>query len=239
MGSEGVTSPLDNWAYGLTGRLLRSTVQGVLLFPLIRFLTPSTVRGREHLHDIEGPVIITANHVSHLDTPVVLNSLPRRIRRRVVVAAAKDYFYKGRLKGTLVSLSLATFPFDREQGSRDSLSQTRSFLEAGWSLLIFPEGTRSPSGELGRVRSGAAVLAADVDIPIVPIYVHGLANVMPKGTSAPLPGGTVVDIGRPLQPEPGEDVPVLRARIEKALRELSEEAPPWGKREQVDGDLRA
>lgn len=221
-------SVLQGWAYGPAGRFLRSCVQGALLFPIVRFLTPVALRGRERLAGLKGPVIVTANHVSHLDTPVVLIALPRSIRRRLLVAAAKDYFYSGRVKGALVSLSLATYPFDREEGSRDSIAQTEKLLEKGWSLLIFPEGTRSPTGELGRVRSGAAVLASTCRVPVLPIYVHGLAKVMPKGTAAPLPGGVVVDIGSPIEAQAGESVPDLRDRIEGALRGLAQQAPEWG-----------
>jgi 1-acyl-sn-glycerol-3-phosphate acyltransferase len=180
------------------------------------------------MRGLEGPVILAANHVSHLDTPVVLRVLPRGIRRRVVVAAAKDYFYRGRLRGSLVSLSLATFPFDRGEGSRQSLAETRALLEAGWSLLIFPEGTRSPRGELGRVRTGVAVLASQVGVPVLPIFVHGLASVMPKGAAAPLPGGVVVDVAEPIRPRPGQDVSALRDRIQAALRGLAAQAPEWG-----------
>jgi 1-acyl-sn-glycerol-3-phosphate acyltransferase len=228
VGSRGAATPGSQWVYGPVGRLFRSVLQGAFLFPLVRFLTPITVRGREHMRELESPTIVAANHVSHLDTPVVLRVLPRRIRNQLVVAAAKDYFYRGRFKGALISLSLATFPFDREEGSRDSLAQTRALLEDGRSLLVFPEGTRSPSGKLGPVRSGVAVLALQVGAPILPIFVHGLAKVMPKGTTAPLPGGVVVDVAEPIRPRRGEDVAALRDRVEGALRGLAHKAPDWG-----------
>jgi 1-acyl-sn-glycerol-3-phosphate acyltransferase len=220
--------PLDSWVYGPAGRALRAVVQGTLLFPAVGFLTPTTVRGSDRLKLVRGPVIVAANHVSHLDTPVVLRALPRRIRNRLVVAAAKDYFYRSKARGLLVSLSLATFPFDREGGSRESLARTRSLVERGWSLLLFPEGTRSPSGELGRVRTGVAVLSSQTGAPVMPLYVHGLDRVMPKGTSAPLPGGVVVDVGEPIEPREGEDPSVLRDRVESALRALAANEPRWG-----------
>lgn len=228
MGVEAEKAVLDGWTYGPVGQLLRAFLQGVFLFPIVRYVTPIALRGKERLVGLSGPVIVAANHVSHLDTPVVLIALPRRIRRRLVVAAAKDYFYSGRVKGLLVSLALATYPFDREEGSRDSIAETEAMLRRGWSLLIFPEGTRSPTGKLGSVRSGAAVLASACDVPVLPVYVHGLAKVMPKGTAAPLPGGVVVDVGDPVHPETGESIPALRDRIEAALRGLSEQMPQWG-----------
>lgn len=219
---------VDGWAFGAPARVARSALQRALLFPLLRFVTPVAVRGKERVRDATGPFIVVANHVSHLDTPVVLRSLPAELRRRVVVAAARDYFYRGRLRGALVSVSLATFPFDRGEGSRESLRQCRALLERGWSLLIFPEGTRSPTGELGRIRHGPAVLAASAGVPVLPLYVHGLGEVMPKGTRAPLPGGVVVDVGEPIHPRPAEDVASLHRRVEAALRAMSRDRPRWG-----------
>lgn len=227
---------VDSWAYGPVARLARSILQALVLFPVLRLLTPMAVRGGGRLKEAGGPFIVAANHVSHLDTPILLRTLPRRLRRRLVVAAAKDYFYRGKLRGSLVSLSLATFPFDRAQGSRESLRQCASLLESGWSLLLFPEGTRSAGGELGRVRRGVAVLAISTGVPVLPLYVHGLADVMPKGSLAPLPGGVVVDVGEPLPPRPEDDVDSFRDRVEVALRSLSEQRPSWGAREGSDAE---
>lgn len=216
------------WVHGPVGRALRSALQRAIVFPLLRVVTPVTVRGSENLGGVGNPVIAVANHVSHLDTPVVLRALPGRVRRRLVVAAAKDYFYRSRLRGTLVALSMATVPFDRGEGSRDSLDQCETLLRSGRSLLIFPEGTRSVTGELGPIRRGVAVLATHTGVPVLPLFVHGLAQVMPKGGVAPLPGGVVVDVGDVVSPEPGEDVPAFRDRVEAALRELSARRPVWG-----------
>jgi 1-acyl-sn-glycerol-3-phosphate acyltransferase len=227
---------VESWAYGAPARVARSILQGLVLFPILRLLTPVAVRGGERLQDTEGPFIVAANHVSHLDTPILLRTLPRRLRRRLVVAAAKDYFYRGRIRGSLVSLSLATIPFDRDQGSRESLRQCRSLLQRGWSVLLFPEGTRSPSGEMSRVRRGVAVLAISTGAPVLPVYVHGLADVMPKGSFAPLPGGVVVDVGEPVHLRADDEVESFRDRVEAALRALSEQRPDWGAHDEADAE---
>lgn len=219
---------VDGWAYAAPARVARAMLQTLVLFPVLRFVVPVQVRGRRHLRAVVPPVIVVANHVSHLDTPVVLRALPRRIRSRMVVAAAKDYFYRRRVIGALVSLSLATIPFDRDKGSAESLRQCRGLLDRGWSLLLFPEGTRSASGELGRVRHGVSVLAVGAGVPVLPVYVHGLSDVMPKGTAAPLPGGVLVAAGEPLRPAPGDDVKDFHARVEEGLRTLAARAPSWG-----------
>jgi 1-acyl-sn-glycerol-3-phosphate acyltransferase len=172
------------------------------------------------------PVIVVANHVSHLDTPVILRALPARIRRRLIVAAAKDYFYRTRIRSSLVSLSMASIPFDRGEASRESLAECGRFLLGGWSVLLFPEGTRSPTGALGRVRRGAAALAHETGTPVLPLYIHGLSDVMPKGSVAPLPGGVVLLVGRIIPP--GGDVEATRDRIQEEMDRLASERPGWG-----------
>lgn len=214
------------WTFSPAARIVRSLLQRLILFPFVALVTPITVRDRARLRRVRGPVIVAANHVSHLDTPVILKALPAAIRRRLVVVAAKDYFYRGRIRGALVSLSLATVPFDRDEGSRESLVQCQGLLERGWSLLVFPEGTRSPSGELGRVRRGVAVMASGTSTPVLPVYVHGLAKIMPKGAIAPLPGGVVVEAGKLLPPDP--DIETMRDRLDHSLRDLASRAPEWG-----------
>jgi len=216
----------SGWTFGWAARLFRTILLRTILFPFLSLVTPVTVRDRPGLRRLRGPVIVAANHVSHLDTPILLKALPAAVRRRVVVAAAKDYFYKGRVRGALVSLALATIPFDRGEGSADSLAGCGALLEDGWSLLVFPEGTRSASGDLGRVRRGVAVMACDTGTPILPLYIHGLSKVMPKGTVAPLPGGVIVEPGDLLYPE--GDVGDLTDRLDAALRDLASRAPDWG-----------
>jgi 1-acyl-sn-glycerol-3-phosphate acyltransferase len=216
------------WAHGLFGRASRWLLQHAVLFPALQLITPVIVRDKELLAEVDNPVIVVANHVSHLDTPVVIRALPPRVRWRLVVAAAKDYFYRGRIRGALVSLSLATIPFDRAEGARESLLQCEALLRNGSSVLIFPEGTRSPTGDLGRVRTGAAVLAVETRTAVLPLFVHGLADVMPKGRAAPLPGAVVVDVGDVLRAETGEEASAFRGRIEAALRKLAARRPEWG-----------
>jgi 1-acyl-sn-glycerol-3-phosphate acyltransferase len=218
---------LRGWAYSPLARGLRSFFQRVFLFPAMGFVSPATVRGKRHLDALEPPIIVVANHVSHMDTPTVLKVLPGRIRRRLVVAAARDYFYGGRIKGALVSACFATIPFDRGGGSAESMDRCVEILRAGWSLLLFPEGTRSATGQMGRVRHGAAVLAVEACVPVLPGVVHGLASVMPKGSAVPLPGGLVVDIGEVIEFEEGTSVDEVFGRMESALRELADAAPDW------------
>jgi 1-acyl-sn-glycerol-3-phosphate acyltransferase len=128
-------------------------------------------------------VIMVANHGSHLDTPIILRALPRKWRQRTAVAAAADYFYRNRLIAVAVSLLFNTVPMDRKGGGlgKDASGHVDELLERGWNLLLFPEGTRSRHGGQGRLRRGAAVLAARHHVQIIPIRITGTRAVMPPG----------------------------------------------------------
>ena len=146
--------------------------------------TRRRVAGHEHLDNVAGPVVFVANHNSHMDTPVILRALPGPWRRQTAVAAATDYFYDKRPKALSASLAFGTVPLDRNSGAGMGPGQTAHLdrlIRDGGSLLVFPEGTRSRDGRVGRLRTGAALLAAEHHLPIVPIYVSGTRESMPRG----------------------------------------------------------
>lgn len=204
------------WARSRWACLLRSLLQRLLLLPITGFVSPVAKEGREHLRGV-GPAVFIANHASHVDTPACLAALGSGVRRRLVVAAAADYFYRTRWKGALVSLFLGTVPFHREGRSRASVELLVGLLRDGWSVLIFPAGTRgAPATSL---KPGFAWLAVDAGVPVVPLHLSGPDHVMPKGARLPLPGGIAARIGEPL--EPGDDYRDLVVRTERAMAELA------------------
>jgi len=164
-------------------RLWRELFLGFVLEPALDFYTRRRATGREDLAGVKGPVILVANNRSHIDTPIILAALPRRLRRRTVVGAAADYFYKNKLLALIVSFIFNTVPLERKGGGMDqrATDHVDKLLSKGWSLLLYPEGTRSRSGGPGRVRRGAAVLAERHNLPIVPIRVSGTRAAMPPG----------------------------------------------------------
>jgi 1-acyl-sn-glycerol-3-phosphate acyltransferase len=172
------------WTRGGPARGLRELLICGVLGPLMDVYTRRRVAGRERLDELPGPAIFVANHNSHMDTPVILRALPRRWRRRTAVTAATDYFYDKRRNAIAASLVFGTMPLDRNSGAGVGPAQTAHLdrhIREGGSLLIFPEGTRSRDGRVGRLRSGAALLAAEHGLPIVPIYVSGTREAMPRG----------------------------------------------------------
>lgn len=212
------------WARTRVAGWARENFMRFVLNPLMGIYARRHTAGREKLAALKEPVILVANHASHLDTPVILSALPRRLRKRTVVAAAADYFYRNRFAAWFVSLIFNTTPIDRKGGSGLAKrgSHLDNLLDQGWSLLLYPEGTRSRDGVPGRVRRGAAVLAASHHMKVVPIRVTGTREAMPPGRIWPkrLRGTMVskrhritVSFGEPITPT--GDAAELIASVQK------------------------
>jgi len=179
---EGSCAELDErWARTPPARLARAAILAGVFGPILAYYTRRDHGGHERLRGLRGPVVFAANHSSHIDTPILLRALPAPWRGRTVVAAAADYFYGRRSRAALVSLLFCTVPMRREGGGSGDLTHVDELLDAGWSVLMYPEGTRRRDGGPVRLRSGAAVLAARHGVPIVPIHLAGTRTAMPPG----------------------------------------------------------
>ncbi len=205
----------QSWARSALAGAVREVILSGLLGPVIDFYTRRRTVGREHLDGLAAPVLFVANHSSHMDTPTILRALPRAWRRRTAVAAAADYFYRAPWIARAVSLAFNTVPVYRngEGVVPGAASDLVRLIDEEWSLLVFAEGTRSRDGTVGRLRSGAAMLAAEHDLVIVPVYVSGTHAVMPPGRGwlrrerGRFTGGrhpTAVRFGPPVRPREGE-----------------------------------
>jgi 1-acyl-sn-glycerol-3-phosphate acyltransferase len=177
-----------SWARCGYARALREGLLSGVLGPITDYYLRRRTVGREIFDEkLTPPVVFVANHSSHLDTPTILRAIPRKWRDRTAVAAAADYFYKKRWKANGVALLFNTVPLGRNGGGLDSgaTDHIDRLIGQRWNLLMFPEGTRSRDGEIGKVRSGPAVIAARHGIDIVPIYVSGTHDAMPPGQNWP------------------------------------------------------
>jgi 1-acyl-sn-glycerol-3-phosphate acyltransferase len=211
------------WARSAVAGVVREGLLRFVLRPLMNLYTRRRATGRDRLARIKGPVILVANHTSHIDTPVILAALPRRLRKRTAVAAAADYFYRNKLVAALVSLIFNTVPMDRKGGGlgKQATDHLDRLLDEGWNLLVYPEGTRRGGGA-GRVRKGAAVLANRHKLPVVPIRVSGTGPVMPPGRFWPrrLHGKLIskrhrvqVSFGEPIKP--ADDAGAMTERVQR------------------------
>ncbi len=181
------------WSRRYPVRLARAMVLDNVTRPAARLVAPATVRGLEHLRHVEGPVIFAANHASHIDTPLLLTTLPVEFRHRTVVAAASDYFFDRTWKSVLWSFALAAIPIERSRVNRKSVDTAAELLQDGWNLVLFPEGGRSPDGWTQPFHpASAGYLGRRTGRPVVPVYLHGTRHVLPKKAAAGArpPGGS-------------------------------------------------
>ena len=206
--------------------------EGLLRFgfrPLVWNETEPSVEGVDNLESVRPPVIFVANHASHVDTPLFLCSLPKRWRQRTAVAAAADYFFDVWWRAATTALVFNTFPIERTGGKRATVT-ARQLITEGWNILVFPEGTRSKDGWVGRWRHGAARLATEYRVPVVPVAIRGTYAAMPRGRSWPNKGRMPVSVrfGRALSPADGEDFGSLSRRLQQELARLwDEDATNW------------
>lgn len=173
----------ERWARSAPARVARAAILGGFFEPVLRWYTERDHLDVQRVAGVRGPAVLVANHSSHIDTPLILRALPAELRRRTAVAAAADYFYERRRNAAVVSLAFNTVPVRRAGGGTDDLAHVHELLAGGWSLLMYPEGTRTGGGpeQGGRLRTGAAVLAARHGLPVVPIHLSGTKPAMPPG----------------------------------------------------------
>jgi 1-acyl-sn-glycerol-3-phosphate acyltransferase len=217
-----------SWARRYPARLARAAIVDWTLRPLVEFVGSPAVHGLDRLEGLESPAIFAANHHSHLDTALLLSVLPKRFRHRAAVAAAADYFFTTPARSAAAALVFAAIPIERSKVSRRSADLAAEALNAGWNLVIFPEGGRSPDGWGQEFRGGAGYLAVRCDKPVVPVHVAGTDVVLPKGAKKLRRAPVAVTFGRPLWAEEGEDARRFTVRIEAAVAALADEhASDW------------
>jgi 1-acyl-sn-glycerol-3-phosphate acyltransferase len=214
-----------SWARRYPARLARMALLEGVLRPAVSALAAPERAGIDRLAGLEdGPVIFAANHHSHLDTPVLLTSIPEPWRHRAFVAAAADYFFRTHLTSAASALVIGAIPIERSKVARRSADQAAELLADGWSLIIFPEGGRSPDGWGQPFRGGAAYLSNRTGVPVVPVHLEGTSKILRKGKKLPTPAHVRVTYGSPLRPLEGESAARYGDRIERAVAALADEA---------------
>ena len=211
----------QEWARSRGMRRVRAALQSSMLFPALSSFCRLTVLERDLLRSLNGPAIFVSNHVSALDAVVMAGALPPRYRNRSVVVAAADSIFKRKWEARLAQVTVDAFPIPRGGGARAHLEYLKDLIRRNWSVIIFPEGRLTATGAIGSFRKGAAILAVDVGVPIVPAYVNGMYEVMPRFRRIPRRGRVTVTFGAPVVPESGEDYDGLISRVEAKVRALA------------------
>ncbi|HUF99116.1 MAG TPA: lysophospholipid acyltransferase family protein [Ilumatobacter sp.] len=217
------------WARQPLARAARIAITEGPLRAMVRGIANPDVAGLDrldHLTRLDTPpaVIFAPNHHSHVDTGLMIRAIPACWRHDLVVAAAADYFFDQRWKAAMSALALNAIPIDREITGRKSSDMFRDLLADGHSLLIYPEGGRSPDGWGQEFKGGAAYLSARTGAAVIPVFIDGTGAIFGKGMKRPKPGRTNVVFGAPLMAEEGENTRRFNARIEAAVTRLGDEA---------------
>lgn len=228
------------WARSAPARVAREGIHRFGLKPLAWNQTRPRVHGLDELDGLSGPVVFVSNHASHLDTALIMGALPPVWRDRIAVGAAADYFFDARWRAAATALAFNAFPVERHGGKRVT-DTALGLLDEGWSLLLYPEGTRSKDGWMDRFRHGAARLCIEHDVPAVPLVVRGAFAAMPRGRRWPRPGRPPVSLrfGPPLYPVEGEYARAFSGRLSAAVARLwDEEDTSWWEslRRAADGE---
>src|SRR5437763_15130350 len=231
------TEPIafPSWNRTAAAKVMRAVSLTTWILPIARIFAWVTAAGRANLDSIDGPVIFAANPQSHLDTLAILLALPWRRRFKVAPAMAKEFFkahffpeqygraawFTNSLNYYLSTLFFNAFPFpQREAGIRDALRYAGELVSQGCSILIFPEGRRSETGEIDTFRPGVGILASRLGIPVVPVRITGIERVLKVGWNFARPGWVRVRFGEPLMLR-GEAYGELSRRVENAVREIN------------------
>ena len=211
-------------------RFLRFVFYRIVVRLVVLVVLGVNVRHRERLPKT-GPAIIVANHNSHLDTMVLMTLLPASLLPRVRPVAAADYFLRNRPLAWFATRIVGILPIARSRPDRktDPLAACHEALDRGDILVLFPEGSRGQPERLERFKSGIARLAErHPEVPVVPVFLHGLGKALPRGETILVPFFCDVFVGEAIVGEVASRTQYV-ATLESVFDELAGQGrfPTW------------
>jgi len=210
-------------------RVLRWLFFAVMVRGVVLVLLGLNVRHRERLPG-GGPAILAANHNSHLDTMVLISLMPLSLLPQIRPVAAADYFLRNRLMAWFSTKVIGVIPIKRQRDrpDEDLLEPVCEALRRGEIVCFFPEGSRGEPERFKPLKSGIARLAERFpDVPVYPVYLHGLGKALPKGEALLVPFFLDVFVGEPMRW--GGERERFLADYRAAMDALAAEGnfPPW------------
>lgn len=211
------------WARKFPSRVARRITRDTIGKAIVRYYAQPTVRGLDRLGDLQGSALFAANHQSHADTAVMITSIPEPWCNRLVVGAAADYFFSNRVTSILSALVVGAIPIERASINRRTIDMAVNLLRSGWSMVIYPEGGRSADGWGQEFRPGAAYLARQAGVPVVPVHIRGTFDILRKGRVWPHRARSVINFGRPLDFASEDNNRRFTRKMQQAVENLADE----------------
>jgi len=224
-----------SWAQKWPFRWVRNFFYYLLSLPATLIMAHPTIVGRENLEGVEGPVLITCNHVTYIDVGFVLIAMPARIRNRLSVGMlgerlwgmwnpppSMNFFARWWQQAGyyLVVALFNVFPLPQQSGVRESFAFAGESVDRGYSVVVFPEGRRTQDGKPSPFRSGVGMLAQKLNVPVVPIRIDGLFAVKMSGRKIARRGELKVMIGKPLRFAPETPAEEITRQLERVTWSL-------------------
>jgi len=224
------------WARRFPTTWIRLVVFYLILLPLTRWMSRATVIGKERLDDVGGPVLFIANHIAMVDAALILLALPARFQRKLAIAMEGEVLRGWRhppagtgrfqrliwLANYVLVVSLFNvFPLPQKSGFRRSFAFAGETMDRGYSVLVFPEGARTPDGEMKPFMEGIGLLAKKLDVPIVPARIDGLYELKKARKRFARSGQITVAIGEPVSFTHDDDPASIARELEKLVASLS------------------
>ena len=217
------------WAQRWPITWIREFIYYLLTWPATILMAHPKIVGREHLHGMDGPFLVSCNHVTYIDLGFALAALPPRLRRKLAVGMWGELLWEMwrppqswnwfmRLSywvGYYLAVALFNvFPLPQQSGVRESFAYAGESVDRGYSVLVYPEGRRTPDGKPSPFRSGLGMLAARLNIPVLPVRIDGLYEMKSAGRKIAKPGELTVVIGKPMTFPPGTPPEEITNQVE-------------------------
>jgi long-chain acyl-CoA synthetase len=213
--------PRPSWPFRRSVRLLGDATREVVIRAIVGVWVRMKVQGRDKLDGLETPALYIFNHSDDFDGPVVYQALPRRIRKRLAVAAADDVMRMHKLLAFIIRFCFAGFNLSRSEPYMPSLEYVSTLIDEGWSVVLSPEGRLSTNGVLQPFKSGVGLLAVNLDVPVVPVKTIGLRGTVPLHAKWPRRHSVVtVRIGQPMSFDIHMDFDDVTLKLHRIMEDL-------------------
>ncbi len=239
--SQAVSYPYPSWTMRFPMTWIRPVVYNLFLLPLSLIMCRPRVIGAERLAALSGPALFISNHVTDVDAPLILSTLPLRWQTRLAIAMSGEYLRDWRLnskvKYALAAGLFNVFSLPRQSGFRQSFAYAGEAMDRGYSVLIFPEGTETKDGRMQPFKAGIGLLASELNVPVIPIMLRGLFELKKKRQYFVRHGTVTVTFGEPIRFTKTQTPSQITQELESQLCNMWTAFTPTDKPESPARDL--